>query len=260
VTNLEAAVLGLVQGLTEFLPVSSTAHLLFAQKWLGMEGKKDLYPEMATHLGTVLAVLVYYRRLFGEMTRETLVGGKGRRTALLVVLATAMLVVVVVAHKAAPSLKAWRFDPRVAAFGLIGVGAFLLATAWAPRGAREPSVGSSVAMGLAQCAAAIVPGCSRSGSTIGTGLFAGLDPAHAARFSFLMSVPAVIGGSLYEVFAEKAPFSPDDAAPMLIAGVVAFASGLAAIHALLTVVGRGKLHWFGPYCVAVGVAVLVWIA
>jgi undecaprenyl-diphosphatase len=260
VTYGDAAFLGLVQGLTEFLPISSTAHLLFAEKWLGMGVKKDLYPEMATHIGTVAAVLVYYRAVFADLAKQTISGGPGRRTALLVVLATAMLGVVVLVHKAVPAVKEWRFDVRVAAIGLMSVGVFLLATKWARRGTGEPSVVTSVAMGLAQCVAAIVTGCSRSGSTIGTGLFLGLDAAAAARFSFFMSVPAVLGGSLYEMVREKAPFDSADAMPMLVAGLVAFVSGLAAIHALLTLVGRGKLYWFGPYCIAVGAAAYVWLA
>jgi undecaprenyl-diphosphatase len=257
VTAFEATVLGLVQGLTEFLPVSSTAHLLFAQRLLGMEGKKDLWPEVATHLGTVLAVVVYYRATFKEMARDAVGGGKGRRTLALLVLATAMLGLVFVVHKAAPAVKEWRFQPRVAAYGLIGVGVFLLATAFVRRGGRVPSAGSAAAMGVAQCVAAIVPGCSRSGSTVGTGLFVGLDPVEAARFSFLMSVPAVLAGSLYEVVKEHEPIVASDWTPMLLSGGVAFVSGLAAIHVLLTIVGRGKLHWFGPYCVAAGVA---WLA
>jgi undecaprenyl-diphosphatase len=260
VTYGEAVFLGLVQGLTEFLPISSTAHLLFAERALGMGVKKDLWPEIATHLGTVAAVLVYYRATFATLVRDTVRGGPGRRTALLVLLATAMLGIVVVVHKVAPAVKQWRFDVTVAALGLIVVGAFLVATKWAPRGTREPDARSSVAMGVAQCVAAVVTGCSRSGSTIGTGLFVGLDPAAAARFSFLMSVPAVVGGSLYEVLKEKPAADTVAMGPIAVAGVVAFVSGLAAIHALLTLLGRGRLHWFGPYCIALGVAALLWWA
>jgi len=260
VTYGEAVFLGLVQGLTEFLPISSTAHLLFAEKALGMGVKKDLWPEVATHLGTVAAVLVYYRATFAELARDTVRGGPGRRTTLLVLLATAMLGFVFLLRKAVPAVKEWRFDVAVAALGLIGVGAFLVATKWAPRGAAEPNAKSSVAMGLAQCVAAVVTGCSRSGSTIGTGLFLGLDAAAAARFSFLMSVPAVIGGSLYEVLHDGSAATTVGVGPIAVSGVVAFVSGLAAIHALLTIVGRGRLFWFGPYCIALGIAALVWWA
>lgn len=256
----EAVFLGLVQGLTEFLPISSTAHLLFAEKALGMGVKKDLWPEVATHLGTVAAVLVYYRATFAELARDTVRGGPGRRTTLLVLLATAMLGIVFVIHKAAPAVKEWRFNVTVAALGLMGVGAFLVATKWAKRGAAEPNAKSSAAMGLAQCVAAVVTGCSRSGSTIGTGLFLGLDPAAAARFSFLMSVPAVVGGSLYELLHEAPAAASVGAGPIAVAGLIAFVSGLAAIHALLSLVGRGRLYWFGPYCIALGIAALVWCA
>lgn len=252
-TTGDAAILGLIQGLTEFLPISSTAHLLIGQEALGL-AKSDLHLEVATHLGTVGAVLVYYRRELGLLVRETWSGGPGRRTAGLVLLASAMLVLVLVVRKAAPAVKEWRFDVRLAALGLAGVGVFLVLTQRARRRESfEPGWGDAVWMGLAQCVSALVPGWSRSGSTIGTALFRGCDPEWAARFSFLMSVPAVLGGSLVDLKDE--PFHADeDLVALGIAGGVAFLSGLLAIHALLRIVGRGRLAWFGPYCIAVGVA------
>jgi undecaprenyl-diphosphatase len=253
VNAADAAILGLVQGLTEFLPVSSTAHLLVAQEWLGVN-QKGLQLEVATHVGTVLAVLVYYRRLFAEHLRDTFRGGPGRRLVGLVALATLMLGVVAVVYKAFPQVKEWRDDVRVVPFGLVAVGLFMVATAFVRRGGAEPSARTSCVMGLAQCAAAILPGCSRSGSTIGSGLVLGLDPAQAARFSFLMSVPAVLVGAAKDAADEGLP-ALSGAGPLAIALVVSFASGLLAIHAMLTIVGRGKLHWFGPYCVLLGIVV-----
>lgn len=250
---LDAALLGLIQGLTEFLPVSSTAHLLVAQEWLGVN-RKGLDLEVATHLGTVLAVVVYYRRLFAEIARDAVRGGPGRRTLLLVGLATAMLAVVAVLHRVFPAIKGWRDDVQVVPFGVGAVGVFMIATAFVRRGAREPGVGSSVAMGLAQCVAAIVTGCSRSGSTIGTGLVFGLEPSAAARFSFLMSVPAVLAGAAKNALDDGLPQSAD-LVPLLVAGVVACGSGLLAIHAMIRLVGRGHLWWFGPYCIALALAV-----
>jgi undecaprenyl-diphosphatase len=253
VTTGEAAILGLIQGLTEFLPISSTAHLLFAQANFGMP-KSDLHVEVATHLGTVGAVLLYYRREWALLARETITGGPGRRTAGLVALASAMLVLVLVVRKAFPAVKEWRFDVHFAAVGIACVGVFLLLTARARRrDAPEPGWTDAVAMGLAQCVSAIVPGWSRSGSTIGTALFRGCAPEWAAKFSFLMSVPAVLGGTLVEL--KDDPFPASGELPALgVAGAVAFVSGLLAIHALLRIVGRGRLSWFGPYCIAVGVA------
>ena len=253
----DSIILGLVQGLTEFLPVSSTAHLLVAQKLLGLE-KLNLHVEMATHLGTVAAVVVHYRGVFRDLTRDTFRGGPGRRMVLLVGLATAMLGLVFVVRKLVPEVKEWRLDVHVAALGLIGVGVFLLGTKWATRGEREVTPVAASVMGVAQCAAAIVPGCSRSGSTIGTGLFLGLAPAEAARFSFLMSVPAVIAGSLYEL-KDGPAFAPEETVSMCVAGAVAFVSGIIAIRALLRLVSGGRLYVFGPYCIALGIAIRVWM-
>jgi len=253
VNAAEAALLGVVQGLTEFLPVSSTAHLLLVQEGLGVNAE-GLDLEIATHLGTVLAVAVYYRSLFVSLARDAVRGGPGRRLVLLVGLATLMLGVVGAVRAAFPAVKDWRDDVSVVPWGLGLVGIFMIATAFVRRGSAEPSVVSSVGMGLGQCAAAIVTGCSRSGSTIGSGLFLGIEPASAARFSFLMSVPAVLLGTAAEVREHGLP-ATDRAGALLVAGTFAFVSGLLAIHAMLRLVGRGNLWWFGPYCIALAVAV-----
>lgn len=250
-TVLEAVVLGLVQGLTEFLPVSSTAHLLIAQDVLDLP-KHDLHVEVAAHLGTVGAVAIYYRRELGRMFAQVFRGGPDRRVAGLVVLATACLVLVKLARDAFPSIKDWRLQVGAAELGLIGVGIFLLATRFARRRAdTEPRWSDAAWMGVAQCVSAIVPGWSRSGSTIGTGLFRGLEPEWAARFSFLMSIPAVLAGTALDL-KEEPLRADEDVRGLLLAGAVAFASGLLAIHLLLRVVGRGRLSWFGPYCIGVG--------
>jgi undecaprenyl-diphosphatase len=264
VTNLEAAVVGLVQGLTEFLPVSSTAHLLFAEKMMGVEAAAVRWVEVATHLGTIGAVVLYYRKDLAALFRDAVRGGPGRRLGLLVIAATAPLGLVMIVRKLFPFVRDWRDDAGVAAIGLIAVGVFLVGTKFAKRRAEgEPGWLDAVCMGLGQCVSAVVTGWSRSGSTIGTGLFRGLDAAWAARFSFLMSIPAVIGGALVELkdmTKAEAPVPSPGGVPMAIAVVVAFVSGLAAIHALLTLIGRGKLHWFGPYCIAVGIAARIWLA
>lgn len=254
-TTLDAIVLGLVQGLTEFLPVSSTAHLLIAQNELGIV-KSDLHVEVAAHLGTIVSVLLYYRRELTGVVRESIAGGPGRKLAGLVVAATLPLALVAVIYKLFPIVKEWRKDVHVAAFGLMAVGVFLIATRFARRrpGDGQGTWLDAVLMGLAQCAAAVLPGCSRSGSTIGTGLFRGLEPSWTARFSFLMSIPAILGGAVFELKDE--PFhAGEDLGGLAIAAVVAFASGLLAIHVLLRVVGRGRLGWFGVYCIALGLFV-----
>jgi undecaprenyl-diphosphatase len=263
VTNIQAAVVGLVQGLTEFLPVSSTAHLLFAEKLMGVEAGAVRWIEVATHLGTIGAVLVYYRKDLATIVRDVFKGGPDRKLALLVVVATAATGVVMIARKLFPGIREWRDDAHIAAIGLIAVGVFLVGTRFARRReSGEPGIVDAVCMGLGQSVSAVFTGWSRSGSTIGTGLFRGLDPAWAARFSFLMSIPAVIAGSIveYHDMTKAADATPSPgAAPLVLAAAVAFASGLVAIYAVLQLVARGRLAVFGPYCVAVGAAALIWL-
>lgn len=254
-TTTDAVLLGLVQGLTEFLPVSSTAHLLIAQHLLGVR-EENLHLEVAAHLGTIASVVLYYRRELAATVRETLAGGAGRKLGGMIVLASLPLPLVLVVYRLWPAVKAWRKDVHVAALGLVVIGLFLLGTRFAKRreGDAQGSWLDALSMGFAQCVAAIVPGCSRSGSTIGTALFRGTAPEWAARFTFLMSIPAILGAALAD--AKEEPWGPgDDVVALGLVAFVAFASGIAAIHMLLKVVGRGRLAWFGAYCLAAGVAV-----
>jgi undecaprenyl-diphosphatase len=255
VTGLEGAVLGLIQGLTEFLPVSSTAHLLFAQKLMGL-AKTNLHLEVATHLGTLGSVVVFYRKLVLDMLRETFRGGPARRLAILVVVGTIPAVIVVLALKHALDL---RENVTVAAIDLCIIGCFLLATRFAKPRPKEPGFLDAIVIGVAQCFAAVFPGISRSGSTIGTALFLGNKPEFAAHFSFLLTIPAILGAAVVDAAKEGVP-TIDEQGPLLVAAAVAFASGLVAIYTVLRVVARGRLAVFGPYCIAVGVAALIWLA
>lgn len=252
----EAALLGLLQGLTEFLPVSSTAHLLFAQKALGI-AKHDMHLEVAVHLGTLGSVLVYYRAVLLGMLRETIRGGPARKLAILVVIGTLPAVAVALAMKKVLDLRG---NVRVAAIDLCIIGCFLIATRWAKRRPEhEPGYLDAAIIGVAQACSAVFPGISRSGSTIGTALFLGNDPGWSAQFSFLLTIPAILGATLLDAKAEGLP-GRDELAPLAIAGVVAFACGLVAIYTVLRLVTGGKLAVFGPYCIAVGVAAWIWLA
>lgn len=250
----EATILGVLQGLTEFLPVSSTAHLLFAQKLMHIE-KHDLHLEVAVHLGTLGSVLVYYRALLWSMVRETLTGGPARKLALLVVLGTIPAVIVGLGFKHALDL---RDNVRVAGIDLCIIGCFLIATKWAKRRPHEPGFFDALIIGGAQCFAAVFPGISRSGSTIGTALFCGNEPGWSAQYSFLLTIPAILGAALLDAKKEGLPAS-DEWPALVIAAAVAFACGLVAIYTVLKLVARGRLAVFGPYCIAVGVAALIWL-
>ena len=244
---VDALVLGLVQGLTEFLPISSSGHLVLTQELLGIH-ESGAAIEIAVHLGTLLSVLVYYRYVIVEIVRDVFRGGPTARLGWMVVVGTIPAVIVGLFLK--DHIEEIFDSPRWAAGGLLATGVFMLATSRAKRGTGDPGFGSAVIVGAAQ-AIAILPGISRSGSTIGTGMFLGDDPVRAARFSFLLSIPAILGASVL-LFADGGMSGGPGTSMLVAAGVVSFASGLAAIAFLIKLLGQGRLAWFGPYCLIVG--------
>lgn len=271
------ALLATVQGLTEFLPISSSGHLVFAQSVLGLE-EPGLTIDIVVHLGTLVAVLaVYWKDVVGLV--QGLLRGAWREP-LLVVLATLPTVYVGLVH--GDQVEGLFGSPRFAAKALFGTAAILLVGEWARRrglrqagedggpsedgsvegqsqaswGAALPGWWAALAIGLAQCMA-ILPGISRSGSTIAMGLLVGLAPAAAARFSFLMAIPAILGAAvlkLPDAFAgETAQVS---AGALVWAALVAAVVGWGALRLLLRFLGRGAFAWFALYCVALGTLVL----
>ncbi len=246
-TWIDALVLGLVQGLTEFLPISSSGHLVLVQEMLDVSSP-GAGLEIAVHLGTLLSVLVYYRRDVIEIVRDVVTKGPEARTGWMVVVATVPTVIVALIAK--DQIDAAFDNPRVAAFGLLLTGAILLLTPAARRKLGRPGYGYAVVVGCAQVLA-MTPGVSRSGSTIASAMFLGDDPVRAARFSFLMSIPAICGAAILG-FADGGLENGPSVAMLALAAAVAFVSGLAAIAALIRLLGQGKLAYFGPYCVVVG--------
>jgi undecaprenyl-diphosphatase len=244
---VDALVLGLVQGLTEFLPISSSGHLVLTQEVLGIQ-EPGAAIEIAVHMGTLLSVLVYYRRDIAEITRDVFRGGPTARLGWMVVVGTIPAILVGLFLK--DEIEAVFDSPRWAAGGLLATGAFLALTAKARKRPMDPGFGYALLVGCAQ-AVAILPGISRSGSTIGTGMFVGDDPVRAARFSFLLSMPAILGASVL-LLADGNGNGSTGAAMLVVAGAVAFASGLAAIAFLIKLLGQGRLAWFAPYCLLVG--------
>jgi undecaprenyl-diphosphatase len=233
---------------------------VLAQRVLELE-ETGVLLEVAVHLATATSVMVYYRKDLVEMLRDCVQGGPGRGLALRIVVSSVPAVVAYVLMKKL-------FDTAlesavVAAVCLCVTGLVLLATRWArPReDGSEPGFGHALLVGCAQ-AVAILPGISRSGSTIATALFLGDQPARAARFSFLMSVPVIVGAgglqSLKLVTGEEP--MPADWVPYAVAAVAAFVSGIAAIHVLVLLVSKGRLALFGPYCLLVGAGFLIWLS
>lgn len=248
----DAVLWGLVQGLTEFLPVSSSGHLVLVPALLGREGP-DLATSAMLHIGTLVAVVAYFRRDLLAMVRFD---RPGRRLITLLVIATVPAVVFGLALEA--TLDRLTDAPRAVAVMLLLTGIVLLAARLLRIGDRrtdDAGVGDAVAVGLAQ-ATALVPGISRSGMTIATGLWRGLGRVEAARFAFLVGIPAIAGAGVLETAKVLADGEPLTAAT-LVGMAVAGWSGYAAIAGLLRVLARVGLTPFGVYCIAAGALALI---
>jgi undecaprenyl-diphosphatase len=270
----EAVLLGIVQGLTEFLPISSTAHLLVARQALGHEHPEDAFTTVI-QLGPLVAVLWYFRADIVALTRSVVGDWKARkvastpesRMAWLIVLGTVPVVVVGGLYKNV--LKANFYGLRAMAWVAI-VFALLMALAevWARArrnvanpGKSETQVGwpEAVWIGLWQ-ALALMPGASRSGTTITAGLFAGLSRPAAARFSFLLSLPSVFAAGMKELYDERATLLSAEAAPLAVGLVVSAVVGYLAIAWLLHFLKRYSTMVFVVYRLVLGAAILGLIA
>jgi undecaprenyl-diphosphatase len=268
---LESILLGIVQGLTEFLPISSSGHLTLFGAWLrvsGAEGDPYRFFVVMTHFGTLMAILVYYRRDLGAMVAalwRTLRRGlrplESDRADLrlmgIILLGTIPAVLVGL------SLDDWiagLFErPLPAALFLSVTGLILLSTRWTGERARS-SVGwrSGLLVGLAQ-AFAILPGISRSGSTIAMGLAAGIRQREAARFAFLLAVPALVGAALFDTLKIESLAAVDW--PVVLAGTVAaFVSGLLSLIWLIRLLERQGFWKFSFYTWAASLLALILIA
>ncbi|MCB9545738.1 MAG: undecaprenyl-diphosphate phosphatase [Myxococcales bacterium] len=265
---LSAALLGLLQGLTEFLPVSSSGHLVLGKALLGvhLDGGGAAF-EVAVHFGTLLSVLVLLRKDVGALLAAT---GRALRSPgqitqqyredaslrLVVAIVVGCLPAGIVGVLFKDELEAAFSSPRLVGGALLFTGLLLLSSRLVRTGDREITLGRGLLIGVAQ-AVAILPGVSRSGSTIASAELLGVAPERAARFSFLLSLP-VIGGAcalkLKDLLA--APPADDVITALTIGTVASFLSGLAALWLLFGVVRRGWFGHFGWYCLAVGALAL----
>jgi undecaprenyl-diphosphatase len=265
---LHAIVLGIVQGLTEFLPVSSSGHLIVVPELLGWE-EQPLAFDVALHLGTMLAVLLYFWRDFALLIRHgatdlVLYGPRWRlystygRLALFIVIGS--IPVVIVGGLFNGWIEEHVRDARLVAVLLATFGLLLFAAErWSvqPSGIERLDAGRALLIGVAQ-AVALFPGVSRSGTTMAVGMFAGLSRAAAARFSFLLSAPVVVAAGLRELPDIRHAAQQDVSAAALVTGfVVAFASGLAAVHLLLRYLAARPLSVFAWYRLAAGAGILL---
>lgn len=251
-TIIEGIILGLVQGLTEFLPVSSTGHLIIARQFMGLHDAAGVFFDAVLHLATLLAVVLYFRRDIWSLivtawkyVRRVPVAAQERALLGAVILGTIPAVVVgllledVIATSARSTF--------VVAWGLI-IGSILM---WAAERSSAPDKETTLMrpklgwrLGWFQ-ALALFPGISRSGSVISGGLFSGLSRSDATRFAFVLSFPILLGaGSLSAFELLDAPFAGSLSTPLIAAFVTAFGSAMLAIHFLLKFVRTRTLHPF----------------
>lgn len=252
----EAIVVGIVQGLAEFLPISSSGHIVLTQFLLGMESSGILF-EIALHVGTLLSVLVFFRKQLWRMTmslwRKDL--GEERKWIGLLALATVPAVLLVLTPLGGLFESAYE-NPVLVSGLLLVTGSLLLAPKVIKAKSKELTWKTALVMGIGQ-AFAILPGISRSGSTITAGLLSGVKAEKAAEFAFLMSIPAIVGAVLKEKDA-FAQLSSDLVLPYALGALAAFLSGLFAVYLVLGAIRRGKFAYFAYYCFAAGILGMIW--
>jgi len=251
VSYFDAVILGVLQGLTEFLPVSSSGHLVLAQAILKVK-QSGVSFEVLLHLGSLLAVLVYFRatilRMIQSLWRADLVAE--RKLVVYIIIGT---IPAVLAGLLLRDFFERAFsNPVMTSVMLLVTGLILVATRFVKPGGKQVSLVSAIIMGVGQ-AFAILPGISRSGTTISAGMFAKAQPSRAAEFSFLLAIPAILGAVVLKL-DDLAAIESSLLAQYFIGVLVTFVASLFAVYAVLKVVKKGKFVYFGYYCFAAGAA------
>ncbi len=248
----EAIILGLIQGLTEFLPVSSSGHLEIAKSLFGVDPDASFYFTVAVHGATVLSTIFVFWQEILVLIKGSLKFEMNEESSYVIKIIISMIPVGI----AGILLK----DPIESLFdgNLVFVGSMLLVTAILLASAhfmkkRERSIGylDALIIGLAQ-AIAVIPGISRSGSTIATGLMIGNKKEEIARFSFLMVLAPVIGANLLEIFSGDLDMTSTGWGIIIAGFVSAFVAGYFACKWMISLVRKSKLIWFSLYCIAAG--------
>lgn len=266
-TLLEGLILGFVQGFTEFLPVSSSGHLVIGQTVLGISTSGVLF-EVAVHVATLASVLVVYRNRVGRLVTGALRGDPAawRYVGLLVV---ATIPAAVIGLLFGSRVEALFESPVTVGVALLVTGCVLWSTRWASPSANPPasdtevwsgapSVGAALVMGVAQ-AFALVPGISRSGSTVVAALWAGVEVREAAAFSFLMAIPAITGAAILQIPEVTGGRLGPGTGALVAGGLMAGVTGIAAIRIFIAMLKGGSFHRFGIYCWLAGGAFLLFL-
>lgn len=256
--TLQAILLGIVQGITEFLPVSSSGHLQLAKEVLGVELENNITFDVTLHAATVLSTMVVLWREIADLLMGLFSRRFNESQAYVLKILLSMIPAGVVGICFAEQIETFFSSLAVVGAMLLLTAALLTFAYYAkPRPKSTLSYRDAFLIGVAQ-AAATMPGLSRSGSTIATGLLLGNDKASVAHFSFLMVIPVILGKMLLDICSgEMAAISiPTEA---LVSGfLAAFISGALACKFMIEIVKRGRLIWFALYCAIVGAIALIY--
>ena len=258
----KAIIVGIVQGLSEFLPISSSGHIALTQFLLGMREpgvvpEENITFELVLHIGTFLSVVIYFRQrlfalLFSLWEKERV---EERKMILWLIIAT---IPATIAFFSAKDFFEGAYNNPVLVGGcLLGTGVILLLPKVIKPKEEEFGLKHALWMGVAQ-SLAILPGISRSGSTITAGLISGARAAKAAEFSFLMFLPAIGGGTLVKLKDLAAVAQSDSAIPYVCGFLAAFLSGLFAVYLVLKTIKKGKFEYFAYYCFVAGIAAMLY--
>ncbi len=262
---LQSFLLGLLQGLTEFLPISSSGHLALGKYFLGENNEAGLTFEIVVHFGTLCSILIYYRTIIGDLLKSGtsfLMAPKQKKddpkVKTILFILVSMIPAFIVGFTLKDSVESIFDSPFLVCIMLIVTGAILFLTKFAKEKDGKVTLGKSLVIGVAQ-AFAMIPGISRSGSTISAALYFGVDREEAANFSFLMVIP-VIGGAMLLQILDLIEMGVDafQIQSLLVGFLTAFISGYYALKYLIVILKKKGFHYFAYYCWLIGGAGLIY--
>ncbi|MBK7732875.1 MAG: undecaprenyl-diphosphate phosphatase [Bacteroidales bacterium] len=252
----EALIFGLVQGLTEFLPVSSDGHLEIVKFMFGGVEESFLF-SVAVHGATVLSILVVFWKEILKLLKGVFKFEMNEETVYTLKLIVSMIPVAIVGFTMKEQVESlFIADMDITGSFLLVTALFLLIGHFVPKRNKPISYGNAFVIGIAQ-ALATLPGLSRSGSTISTGLMLGNSKDELARFSFLMVIVPILGANFLELVTTETTVVSGVLVPLVIAFVAAFVSGYVACRWMINIVRKGKLGWFALYCILVGLSLII---
>jgi undecaprenyl-diphosphatase len=259
---LIAGLLGVIEGLTEFIPVSSTGHLILAVDLLGFRGPAGHVFEIAIQLGAILAVVWLYWQRFTHVAASLLSEAPARRFAVNLVLG--FMPAMIIGALAYDYIKRVLFSPEVVAVTLVlGGFAILAIERWHPRATVQEvdavTPRQALKIGIAQCVS-MVPGISRAGATIMGAMMFGIGRAAATEFSFFLAVPTMLAATMYDIFMNWSSLGRSDFPVMAIGFVAAFVSALAVVKTLVGFVSRNGFAPFAYYRIGIGLIMMVTLA